>query len=59
LTYRIVYHLVQNHIRHLGGIPPEVDELAAEAIEDVEEGAPLLRNFSDGSLNELESNTQK
>jgi hypothetical protein len=59
MSYRIVYHLVQNHIRHLEGIPPEVDELAAEAIEDVDEGAPLLRNFSDGSLNELHNNTPK
>ncbi|KAF8192494.1 Golgi apparatus membrane protein TVP38 [Pholiota molesta] len=37
-----VYNLVQNHIRHLEGIPPEVDELAAEAIEDYDEEAPLL-----------------
>jgi hypothetical protein len=40
--YRTVYNLVQNHIRHLEGIPPEVDELAAEAIEDYDEEAPLL-----------------
>jgi hypothetical protein len=44
---RLVYTLVQGHIRHLKGIPPEIDELAAEAIEDfgedVGEEDPLLR----------------
>jgi len=39
---RTVYSLVQSHIRHLEGFPPEVDELAAEAIEDYNEEAPLL-----------------
>ncbi|KAJ3511929.1 hypothetical protein NLJ89_g3821 [Agrocybe chaxingu] len=37
-----VYNLVQRHIRHLEGFSPEVDELAAEAIEDYDEEAPLL-----------------
>jgi len=37
----LVYKLVQKQIRTLSGIPPEIDELAAEAIEDSEE-APLL-----------------
>ncbi|KAF8165439.1 Golgi apparatus membrane protein TVP38 [Crassisporium funariophilum] len=37
-----VYTLVQSHIRHLEGFSPEVDELAAEAIEDYDEEAPLL-----------------
>ncbi|RDB22457.1 Golgi apparatus membrane protein TVP38 [Hypsizygus marmoreus] len=37
-----VYNMVQKHIRHLEGIPPEVDELAAEAIEDYGEEEPLL-----------------
>jgi len=45
---RLVYTLVQRHIRHLEGIPPEIDELAAEAIEDfgedVREDEPLLRS---------------
>lgn len=36
-----MYVLVQGHIRNLPGFAPEVDELAAEAIEDFEE-APLL-----------------
>ncbi|KAF8897443.1 Golgi apparatus membrane protein TVP38 [Infundibulicybe gibba] len=37
-----VYTLVQDHIRQLDGIPADVDELAAEAIEDFDEEAPLL-----------------
>jgi len=37
-----VYTLVQKHIRKLQGISPVVDELAAEAIEDFDEEAPLL-----------------
>ncbi|KAH9482932.1 Tlg2-vesicle protein [Psilocybe cubensis] len=37
-----VYNSVQSHIRHLEGFSPEVDELAAEAIEDYDEEAPLL-----------------
>lgn len=37
-----VYTLVQNHIRHLRGLPAETDELAAEAIEEYDEDAPLL-----------------
>lgn len=41
---------MQSHIRHLDGIPPDVDELAAEAIEEANEGAPLLGNFSSESL---------
>jgi len=40
--FRTVYNLVQGHIRHLEGFPAEVDELAAEAIEDYDEEAPLL-----------------
>ncbi|KAJ8523462.1 hypothetical protein ONZ45_g57 [Pleurotus djamor] len=37
-----VFTLVQSHIRHLDGISPETDELAAEALEDYDEEAPLL-----------------
>lgn len=33
---------MRNEILHLQGVPPEIDELAAEAIEEAEEGAPLL-----------------
>ncbi|KAI0776020.1 Golgi apparatus membrane protein TVP38 [Trametes elegans] len=39
----IIYRAMRNEIRHLQGISPEIDELAAEAIEEAaEEGAPLL-----------------
>ena len=48
---RTVYNLVQNHIRHLEGVPPEVDELAAEAIEDYDEEAPLLSSPTHDSRN--------
>ncbi len=41
---RTVYNLVQSHIRKLDDFPPEVDELAAEAIEHYDEEAPLLSN---------------
>jgi len=37
-----VYQLLQNHIRTLEGLPREVDQLAAEAIEHFDEEAPLL-----------------
>jgi anthranilate/para-aminobenzoate synthase component II len=40
--HRWVYTLVQSHIRHLHGLPAETDELAAEAIEEFDEDAPLL-----------------
>ncbi|KAJ7937144.1 hypothetical protein B0H13DRAFT_1944449 [Mycena leptocephala] len=42
----LVYTLVQKHIRSLSGISPEIDELAAEAVEDAEEDAPLLNSSS-------------
>jgi hypothetical protein len=38
--------MVQKHIRHLDGLPSDVDELAAEAIEDYGEAEPLLRTSS-------------
>ncbi|TRM59308.1 hypothetical protein BD626DRAFT_508875 [Schizophyllum amplum] len=37
-----VYHLITKHIRHLEGLPADVDEQAARAIEDFDEEAPLL-----------------
>jgi hypothetical protein len=40
LTSWTVYNLVQSHIRKMAEFSPEVDELAAEALEDEE--APLL-----------------
>ncbi|KAF7313703.1 hypothetical protein HMN09_00527200 [Mycena chlorophos] len=39
----VIYTSVQKHIRTLPGIPPAVDELAAEALEESED-APLLSN---------------
>jgi len=39
-----LYTLVQRHIRQLEGIPPEVDDLAASAIEEFED-APLLSSY--------------
>jgi len=41
-----IYTLVQGHVRHLEGFPADVDELAAEAIEDFDEEAPLLASHS-------------
>ncbi|KAG6855104.1 Tlg2-vesicle protein [Blastosporella zonata] len=46
LTSWVVYNMVQKHIRHLEGIPSDVDELAAEAIEDYGEEDRLLRSSS-------------
>ncbi|KAK0486917.1 Golgi apparatus membrane protein TVP38 [Armillaria luteobubalina] len=43
-TSWLVYTLVQNHIRQLEDISPEVDRMAAEAIEEYDEDAPLLRS---------------
>lgn len=48
---------MQSHIRHLDGVPPEVDELAAEAVEEAGEGAPLLGSYSADSLLEDEERT--
>ncbi|PPQ69568.1 hypothetical protein CVT26_001570 [Gymnopilus dilepis] len=42
VTSWTVYNLIQGHIRRLEGLPPVVDELAAEAIETYDEEAPLL-----------------
>lgn len=55
--HSIIYHAMQSHIRHLKNIPPEIDELAAEAVEEAEEGAPLLGSFSSESLLEDEEST--
>ena len=44
---RIIYRLMRREILHLQGIPPEIDELAAEAIEEAEEGAPLLGHHNE------------
>ncbi|KAH8106126.1 Golgi apparatus membrane protein TVP38 [Cristinia sonorae] len=52
LTSFIIYRSMQTHIRHLQGISPAVDELAAEAVEEAGEGAPLLHSYSDESFDE-------
>ena len=46
LGFRWVYTLVQRHIRHLEGIPAEIDQSAAEAIEEFDEEVPLLSSSS-------------
>ncbi|KAG6813501.1 Tlg2-vesicle protein [Tricholoma furcatifolium] len=48
-TSWLVYRMVQKHIRHLEGLPPSLDELAAEAIEDYGEDDPLMRPLSPSS----------
>ena len=43
LMFRWLFVLIQRQIRHLDGSPAQVNELAAEAVEDfATEGAPLL-----------------
>ena len=42
----MVYNMVQKHIRTLEGVPADIDELAAEAIEDYGEHDPLLGSTS-------------
>ena len=44
--FRWVYSLVQRHIRHLEGIAVEVDESAAEAIDEFDERTSLLSSRS-------------
>ncbi|KAI0347336.1 Golgi apparatus membrane protein TVP38 [Trametopsis cervina] len=51
----LTYRAMQSHIRHLDGISPDLDELAAEAVDEAAEGAPLLRSYSSDSLDEEES----
>ncbi|CAG7848449.1 Golgi apparatus membrane protein TVP38 [Serendipita indica DSM 11827] len=42
----VVYRLTQEKIRSLPDLPRDVDEAAADALRDAEQGAPLLRDFS-------------
>ena len=49
MVYRVLYRLMQKEIRKLHESPEEVDELAAEALEETE-NAPLLQNFSSDSV---------
>ncbi|KAH7922445.1 Golgi apparatus membrane protein TVP38, partial [Leucogyrophana mollusca] len=46
----IVYFLMQKQIKALHASTSHQDELAADALEDAEEGAPLLRNVSSDSV---------
>lgn len=48
--YRYIYRLMRREILHLEGIPPEIDELAEEAIEEAAEGAPLLGPHSESRV---------
>ena len=41
-----LYRLMQKEIRQLRESPNVEDELAADALEEAEEGAPLLRSVS-------------
>jgi len=46
----VVYRLVQDQLRHLKGVSPSTEEDIIEALEEADEGAPLLGNFSSESL---------
>jgi len=54
----VVYRLVQQQLRHLKGVSPSTEEAIIEALEEAEEGAPLLGNLSSESLLE-EGNSQQ
>lgn len=49
---RAVYHLVQEKIKNATGLPQHRDDTAARILEDVDQGAPLLRDFSPPSSDE-------
>jgi len=46
----VVYRLVQRQLRHLKGVSPSTEEDIIEALEEADEGAPLLGNLSSESL---------
>jgi len=46
----VVYRLVQHQLRHLKGVPPSVEEDIIGALEEADEGAPLLGRLSSDSL---------
>ena len=54
----VVYRLVQHQLQHLKGVSPSTEEDIIEALEEAEEGAPLLGNLSSESLLE-EGNGQQ
>lgn len=41
---------MQRHIRQLEDLPEETNRRAANTIDNIEEGAPLLRDFSTESV---------
>jgi peptidoglycan/LPS O-acetylase OafA/YrhL len=45
----VVYRLVQRQLRQLKGVSPSTGEDIIEALEEADEGAPLLRNLSSES----------
>ena len=53
----VVYRLVQRQLHHLKGVSPSAEEDIIEALEEADEGAPLLGNLSSESLLE-EGNRQ-
>ncbi|KZS97757.1 Golgi apparatus membrane protein TVP38 [Sistotremastrum niveocremeum HHB9708] len=48
VTGALVHRWTQMEIRKLKRLPPEVDAAAVDALEEVDEGAPLLRDFESG-----------
>jgi len=46
----VVYRLVQRQLHHLKGVSPSAEEDIIEALEEADEGAPLLGNLSSESL---------
>jgi hypothetical protein len=51
-----IYHLLKKQLKEADDLTPAEREGAEEAIVDVEEGAPLLRDFSDEEPDEEEQN---
>jgi hypothetical protein len=45
-SLRAVYHLVQEKIKKATGLPQHRDDTASRILEDADQGAPLLRDFS-------------
>lgn len=55
----VVYRLVQSQLRHLKDVSPRAEEDIIEALEEADEGAPLLGNFSSESLLEQGNSPQR
>ena len=51
-SLRAVYRLVQEKIKKATDLPQHRDDTAARILEDVDQGAPLLRDFSPPSSDE-------